>query len=45
MVYIQPNDLDGVFNAPDWIQSPEQIKGLAEGVLRRADERLALMRL
>jgi hypothetical protein len=45
MVYIQPSDLDGVFSAGDWTQSPEQIAGLAEGVRVRADERLALMRL
>jgi hypothetical protein len=45
MFYIQPNDLDGLFNAPDWIQSPERIRGLADGVVAQADERLALMRL
>jgi hypothetical protein len=46
IVYRQPNDLAGVYDAPDWKNhTPEQIKVLAEGVLRRADERLALMRL
>lgn len=45
MLYRQPSDLNGVYNAPDWIQSPEQIQGLADGVLVQAAERLALMRL
>jgi hypothetical protein len=45
IVYRQPNDLAGVYDAPDWSRAPEEIKALAEGVLRRADERLALMRL
>jgi hypothetical protein len=45
LFYRQPSDLNGVYNAPDWKQSPEHIEALGEAVWRGANERLALMRL